>query len=91
MLDKYLLHPEMHFGDSSKLAASLKYSNYKTQQVAKKEENSLVSVLEEAKRLASCAYEADTKWGREASIALTLLLLNSYIICGLKVTLCECR
>lgn len=72
MPDKYLLNPEKNFGNSTKLIASLK-SNYNIQDVSRKEENSSVSILEDAKLLASCAYEANTNWGKEASVLYIVL------------------
>ncbi|KAK1592882.1 hypothetical protein Q3G72_031904 [Acer saccharum] len=75
--DKYLLHPEKNFGNSTKLIASLK-SNYNIQDVSRKEENSSVSILEDAKLLASCTYEANTNWGKEARFSYGCMLESSF-------------
>ncbi|KAJ0092159.1 hypothetical protein Patl1_25192 [Pistacia atlantica] len=58
--DKYLAEPEKNFGTSGKLIESLE-SN-KEQDVTRQGDSS-DSIVEEAKRLASCSYEETTKWG----------------------------
>ncbi|KAK4855993.1 hypothetical protein QYF36_013042 [Acer negundo] len=75
--DKFLLQPEKNFGNSTKLIASLK-SNYNIQDVSRKEENSSVSILEDAQRLASCAYEANTNWGKEARFSYGCMLESTF-------------
>ncbi|TXG74484.1 hypothetical protein EZV62_003063 [Acer yangbiense] len=65
--DKHLLQPEKNFGNSRMLIDSLKAKNDRDVAI-RKEEYSSDSILEEAKRLASRAYEVNTNWGKEASI-----------------------
>lgn len=65
--DKFLLEPEKNFGISSAFIASLEGSD--------KEDTSGVrdlseAIIEEAKILASCDFEKNTQWGKEASAVL---------------------
>ena len=65
MADKFLFEPEKNFGTSSKFIYSLKGNN---EQFVAQKDNSLDAILLEARLLASCAFEANTEWGKEASI-----------------------
>lgn len=58
--DEYLSSPEKHFGTSRKFIASLEENNYVKQEKVISED-----IIEEAKRLATCAYEDGTHWGQE--------------------------
>ncbi|KAK2972971.1 hypothetical protein RJ640_022028 [Escallonia rubra] len=62
--DDFLLKPEKHFGFSRKFNASLKHSYA---QKVNGEKILSDAVLEEAMILASCGFEENTKWGKEAS------------------------
>ncbi|KAK9288212.1 hypothetical protein L1049_016661 [Liquidambar formosana] len=57
--DEFLLEPKNCFGLSSKFITSLSSVHSKG--------DSLDAVLEEARLLASCTYETNTLWGKEAS------------------------
>ncbi|KAL5747072.1 hypothetical protein ACOSQ2_024369 [Xanthoceras sorbifolium] len=75
--DKHLLHPEKNFGNSSKFIESLKPKNDKDVDV-RREGYSSDSILAEAKRLASCAYEVNTKWGKEIGYWYESLLESTF-------------
>ncbi|KAK4342432.1 hypothetical protein RND71_038248 [Anisodus tanguticus] len=61
--DEFLGSPEKHFGSSRKFIASLEENNgYINQEKVISED-----IIEEAKTLASCAYEDGTQWGEEAN------------------------
>ncbi|KAK3009864.1 hypothetical protein RJ639_011878 [Escallonia herrerae] len=62
--DDFLLEPEKHFGFSRKFNASLKRTYA---QKVNGEKILSDAVLEEAMILASCGFEENTKWGKEAS------------------------
>lgn len=76
--DVYFHDPEKSFGLSSKFIASLKGSN---EEAVNGKKISLDAVREEANALASCDYEENTKWGKEASnIYIILEFLKIYDI-----------
>ncbi|KAK2641601.1 hypothetical protein Ddye_023364 [Dipteronia dyeriana] len=75
--DKHLLQPEKNFGNSRLLIGSLKAKNDKDVAI-RKEEYSSDSILEEAKRLASCAYEVNTNWGKEIGYLYESLLESTF-------------
>lgn len=70
MTDKILHEANKKFGSSSDFIASLKDSNkeatFKMKILSK-------AVIEEAETLASCDYEKDTQWGKEASMKICFL------------------
>lgn len=70
--DEFLRSPEKHFGLSRKFIASLEENNGYTKQ----EEVISEATIEEARTLATCAYEDGTQWGEEASY---MLLFSFYI------------
>ncbi|KAK4355800.1 hypothetical protein RND71_024771 [Anisodus tanguticus] len=61
--DEFLGSPEKRVGSSRKFIASLKENNG----YIKQEKVISEDIIEEAKTLASCAYEDGTQWGEEAS------------------------
>ncbi|XP_044486351.1 cellulose synthase-like protein G2 [Mangifera indica] len=73
--DKFLAEPEKNFGTSNKLIESLK-SN-KGQDVTRQEDSS-DSIVEEAKCLASCSYEENTKWGKVVGFSYDCLLESTF-------------
>ncbi|KAI3707456.1 hypothetical protein L6452_25995 [Arctium lappa] len=72
--DEHLLHPEERFGESSKFIDSLKSSENKETQI----DRFTTAVLEEAKKLATCSYEDNTKWGKEIGYSYDSLLESSF-------------
>ncbi|OIT23967.1 cellulose synthase-like protein g2 [Nicotiana attenuata] len=67
--DEFHRSPEKHFGLSRKFIASLKENNGYTKQ----EKVISEATIEEARTLATCAYEDGTHWGEEASWTSTYL------------------
>ena len=65
LADVFLFEPEKNFGTSSKFIDSLKGKN---EQLVAKNDDSRDAILQEARLLATCAFEANTEWGKEASI-----------------------
>ena len=65
MPDMFLYEPEKNFGASSKFIYSLKGNN---EQFVAKKDDSRDAILEESRLLANYAFEANTEWGKEASI-----------------------
>ncbi|KAM7488298.1 hypothetical protein LguiB_025782 [Lonicera macranthoides] len=63
--DEFLLEPEKNFGQSKKFIDSLKGNDKET---INGKGNSSEAILDEASKLASCSYEENTEWGKEASI-----------------------
>ncbi|KAF8388199.1 hypothetical protein HHK36_026865 [Tetracentron sinense] len=63
--DAFLLQPEKTFGSSKEFISSLRGS-YK-HNVMENGQSLDALVLQEARLLASCAFETDTQWGQEAS------------------------
>ena len=61
----FLSEPEKNFGTSGKFIDSLKGKN---EQLVAKNDDSWDAILQEARLLATCAFEANTKWGKEAII-----------------------
>ena len=61
----FLYEPKKNFGTSSKFIDSLKG---KKEQLVAKNDDSWDAILQEARLLATCAFEANTEWGKEASI-----------------------
>lgn len=76
--EAYLSSPEKHFGRSKRFLASLEEKNgyVKADKVISED------IIEEAKMLATCAYEDGTHWGQEASHNLF-----TFHICCLRVCL----
>uniref|UniRef100_A0A803LMF7 Uncharacterized protein n=1 Tax=Chenopodium quinoa TaxID=63459 RepID=A0A803LMF7_CHEQI len=73
--DEYLINePEKAFGSSTKFIASLK-ENSNQDLVLKEFTNDL---LQEARNLATCTYEANSLWGVEARFSYDCLLESSY-------------
>lgn len=72
MADEFLdYEPEKNFGFSSMFITSLKALNGK--EVVNEREILSDATLEEAKNLASCSFEENTKWGKEVSLISKLL------------------
>ena len=65
MADMFLSEPEKNFGTSNKFIYSLKGNN---EQFVAKKDDLRDAILEESRLLANCAFEANTEWGKEASI-----------------------
>ena len=63
--DEFLLEPEKNFGQSKKFIDSLEGNDKES---INGKEISSDAILDEAKKLASCTYEENTEWGKEASI-----------------------
>ena len=61
----FLSEPEKNFGTSNKFIYSLKGNN---EQFVAKKDDSRDAILEESRLLANYAFEANTEWGKEASI-----------------------
>ncbi|CAI9775946.1 unnamed protein product [Fraxinus pennsylvanica] len=74
--DDYLHDPEKNFGLSSKFITSLKA--LKEEKVIKGKENLSDATLEEAKNLASCTFEENTKWGKEIGYSYECLLESTF-------------
>lgn len=69
-VDEFLINqPEKAFGSSTKFIASVS-SNSKQNMALK--ELTRDDLLEEAKNLATCAYESNTEWGNKASISYAI-------------------
>ncbi|KAK6265693.1 hypothetical protein QUC31_016530 [Theobroma cacao] len=73
--DKHLFEPQSSFGMSSKFTDLQKFSS--EQEIARFEGPS-DAILKEAKLLASCDYERNTKWGEEASFSYESLLESTF-------------
>lgn len=74
--DEFLLERQKNFGLSSKFINSLEGKN---EESINTDGISSDGILEEARILASCAFEENTKWGKEASILLSLSYHSSHI------------
>ncbi|CAI9771279.1 unnamed protein product [Fraxinus pennsylvanica] len=75
--DEFLdYEPEKNFGFSSKFITSLKALNGK--KVVNEREILSDATLEEAKNLASCSFEENTKWGKEIGYSYDSLLESTF-------------
>lgn len=74
--DEFLSEPEKKFGNSSKFIASV-LTGY-THEDNEGEGSSCDVLLEEARSLASCTYEENTKWGKEVGYSYDSLLESSF-------------
>ncbi|KAM7488299.1 hypothetical protein LguiB_025783 [Lonicera macranthoides] len=71
--DEFLREPEKNFGLSKKFNDSLKGCSEEDGKRVISEE-----IIDEAKRLASCTFEANTKWGKEIGYSYGSLLESTY-------------
>lgn len=69
--DEFLSEPEKKFGNSSKFIASLGGS---IQEDTKGDGSSSDVILQEARNLASCSYEENTRWGKEIGYSYDSIL-----------------
>ncbi|XP_009592275.1 cellulose synthase-like protein G1 isoform X1 [Nicotiana tomentosiformis] len=72
--DEFLRSPEKHFGLSRKFIASLEENNGYTKQ----EEVISEATIEEARTLATCAYEDGTQWGEEIGYSYNCHLESTF-------------
>ncbi|KAL7105421.1 hypothetical protein ACP275_07G043100 [Erythranthe tilingii] len=75
--DEFLREPQKNFGYSTKLIDSVSSLNRKS---ANDQRDNLLddATVEEAKKLASCTYEQNTKWGKEIGYSYDCLLESTF-------------
>ncbi|KAG8370355.1 hypothetical protein BUALT_Bualt14G0108300 [Buddleja alternifolia] len=73
--DEFLHEAEKNFGFSSKLIDSVEALNGKK---VSERQNLCDATLEEAKKLASCTYEHNTRWGKEIGYSYDCLLESTF-------------
>ncbi|KAM7485225.1 hypothetical protein LguiA_001234 [Lonicera macranthoides] len=74
--DEFLLEREKNFGLSSKFINSLEGKN---EESINGDGISSVGILEEARILASCAFEENTRWGKEANRIFLRLFAGEFV------------
>ncbi|KAL0388467.1 UNVERIFIED_CONTAM: Cellulose synthase-like protein G3 [Sesamum radiatum] len=73
--DEFLEEPEKNFGFSTKLIDSLQALTGKN---VRERENLSDATIEEAKKLASCTYEQNTRWGKDIGYSYDCLLESTF-------------
>ncbi|KAL0457064.1 UNVERIFIED_CONTAM: Cellulose synthase-like protein G3 [Sesamum latifolium] len=73
--DQFLEEAEKNFGFSTKLIDSLQALNGKN---VRERENICDATIEAAKKLASCTYEQNTRWGKEIGYSYDCLLESTF-------------
>ncbi|KAL0388464.1 UNVERIFIED_CONTAM: Cellulose synthase-like protein G3 [Sesamum radiatum] len=73
--DEFLEEPEKNFGFSTKLIDSLQALTGKN---VRERENMSDAIIEEAKKLASCTYEQNTRWGKDIGYSYDCLQESTF-------------
>ncbi|XP_051129337.1 cellulose synthase-like protein G3 [Andrographis paniculata] len=73
--DEVLRDVEKKFGSSKQLIDSVKHLNETS---TKKREFTSLATIDEAKKLASCTYEQNTRWGKEIGYSYDCLLESTF-------------